>query len=156
MVSTLTETADKVYELIGQKMKEHEADIREFERRCLLISVDSHWADHIDAMDQLREGIGLRAMGNQDPVIQYRNEGFDMFEQMNEEIRQETVQRLYHPVFRAPVQQEKPREMITNAGEGAGAEKKKPKIVGKKPGPNDPCPCGSGKKYKKCCGRTAD
>ncbi len=156
MVSTLTETADKVYELIGQKMKEHEADIREFERRCLLISVDSHWADHIDAMDQLREGIGLRAMGNQDPVIQYRNEGFDMFEQMNEEIRQETVQRLYHPVFRAPVQQEKPREMITNAGEGAGAEKKKPKIVDKKPGPNDPCPCGSGKKYKKCCGRTAD
>ncbi|MBO4878905.1 MAG: preprotein translocase subunit SecA [Clostridia bacterium] len=154
LTKQLTETADKVYDLIDQKMKEHDADFREYERRCLLISVDTHWADHIDAMDQLREGIGLRAMGNQDPVIQYRNEGFDMFDQMNAEIRQETVQRLYHPVFRAPVQQERPREMTTNQGEGATTEKKKPKIVAKKPGPNDPCPCGSGKKYKKCCGRT--
>ena len=152
----LTDTADKVYDIIAEKMKENDADIGEYERRCLLVSVDSHWADHIDAMDQLREGIGLRAMGNQDPVIQYRNEGFDMFDQMNAEIRQETVQRLYHPVFRAPLREQKPREMITNHGEGASTEKKKPKLVDKKPGPNDPCPCGSGKKYKKCCGRTAD
>ena len=152
----LTDTADKVYDIIAEKMKENDADIGEYERRCLLVSVDSHWADHIDAMDQLREGIGLRAMGNQDPVIQYRNEGFDMFDQMNAEIRQETVQRLYHPVFRAPLREQKPREMITNQGEGASTEKKKPKLVDKKPGPNDPCPCGSGKKYKKCCGRTAD
>ncbi|MBR6006471.1 MAG: SEC-C domain-containing protein, partial [Clostridia bacterium] len=154
LIRVLTEAADKVYDLIDAKLKEHDADIKEFERRCLLVSVDSHWADHIDAMDQLREGIGLRAMGTQDPVIQYRNEGFDMFDQMNAEIRTETVQRLYHPVFRAPAQAQRPRNITTNAGEGASTEKKKPKIVNKKPGPNDPCPCGSGKKYKKCCGRT--
>ena len=121
-----------------------------------MISVDRHWADHIDAMDQLREGIGLRAMGNQDPVIQYRNEGFDMFDQMTEEIRTETIQRLYHPVFRTAQPQPQQRKMLTNAGADAATEKPTPKRVEKSVGPNDPCPCGSGKKYKKCCGRTAE
>ena len=152
----LTNAADTVYEMIGGKFKEIERDIREFERVCLLVSVDRHWADHIDAMDQLREGIGLRAMGQQDPVIQYRNEGFDMFDQMNEEIRTETIQRLYHPVFRTAQPQPQQRKMFTNAGADAATEKPKPKRVDKKVGPNDPCPCGSGKKFKKCCGRTAE
>ena len=152
----LTKAADSVYELLEGKFREIDRDIREFERVCLLVSVDRHWADHIDAMDQLREGIGLRAMGQQDPVIQYRNEGFDMFDQMNEEIRNETIQRLYHPVFRSAQPQPQQRKMFTNAGADAATEKPKPKRVDKKVGPNDPCPCGSGKKYKKCCGRTAD
>ncbi len=152
----LTNAADTVYEMIGGKFKEIERDIREFERVCLLVSVDRHWADHIDAMDQLREGIGLRAMGQQDPVIQYRNEGFDMFDQMNEEIRTETIQRLYHPVFRTAQPQPQQRKMFTNAGADAATEKPKPKRVDKEGGPNDPCPCGSGKKFKKCCGRTAE
>ena len=156
LIKTLTDAAEKVYDAIDEKLREHDADMREFERRCLLVSVDTHWADHIDAMDQLREGIGLRAMGSQDPVIQYRNEGFDMFDQMTAEIRTETVQRLYHPVFRSPVAQPKPQNLTTNQGGNASTEKKKPKIVDKKPGPNDPCPCGSGKKYKKCCGRLPD
>lgn len=157
MISALTKAADKVYDLIGEKLREYDADIRDFERRCLLVSVDVHWADHIDAMDQLREGIGLRAMGNQDPVIQYRNEGFDMFDQMTAEIRTETVQRLYHPVLRVPAkQQQQQRKLTTNQGADASTEKKKPKVINKKPGPNDPCPCGSGKKYKKCCGRLPD
>ena len=152
----LTKAADSVYELLDGKFKDIERDIKAFERVCLLVSVDRHWADHIDAMDQLREGIGLRAMGQQDPVIQYRNEGFDMFDQMNEEIRTETIQRLYHPVFRTAQPQPQQRKMFTNAGADAATEKPKPKRVDKKVGPNDPCPCGSGKKYKKCCGRTAD
>ena len=152
----LTKATDAVYDLLEAKFKEIERDIREFERVCLLVSVDRHWADHIDAMDQLREGIGLRAMGQQDPVIQYRNEGFDMFDQMNEEIRTETIQRLYHPVFRSAQPQPQQRKMFTNAGADASNEKSKPKRVDKKVGPNDPCPCGSGKKYKKCCGRTAE
>ena len=152
----LTKAADTVYDMLAGKFTEIERDIRDFERVCLLVSVDRHWADHIDAMDQLREGIGLRAMGQQDPVIQYRNEGFDMFDQMNEEIRTETIQRLYHPVFRSAQPQPQQRKMFTNAGADAATEKPKPKRVDKKVGPNDPCPCGSGKKYKKCCGRTAD
>jgi len=152
----LTKAADSVYDMLSGKFAEIERDIREFERVCLLVSVDRHWADHIDAMDQLREGIGLRAMGQQDPVVQYRNEGFDMFDQMNEEIRTETIQRLYHPVFRTAQPQPQQRKMFTNAGADAATEKPKPKRVDKKVGPNDPCPCGSGKKYKKCCGRTAD
>ena len=152
----LTKAADSVYDMLSGKFNEIERDIKDFERVCLLVSVDRHWADHIDAMDQLREGIGLRAMGQQDPVVQYRNEGFDMFDQMNEEIRTETIQRLYHPVFRSAQPQPQPRKMFTNAGADAATEKPKPKRVDKKIGPNDPCPCGSGKKYKKCCGRTAD
>ena len=141
-------------------------DMREVERRFLLLTVDKHWMDHIDAMDQLREGIGLRAMGNQDPVVQYRNEGFDMFETMTAEIRNETVMNLYHPVIRVPERRQPdmiPRQPgaasdpARNAATNAGSpEKAKPFRVAKKIGPNDPCPCGSGKKYKKCCGRTAD
>ena len=152
----LTKAADSVYDMLSGKFAEIERDIKDFERVCLLVSVDRHWADHIDAMDQLREGIGLRAMGQQDPVVQYRNEGFDMFDQMNEEIRTETIQRLYHPVFRTAQPQPQQRKMFTNAGADAATEKPKPKRVDKKVGPNDPCPCGSGKKYKKCCGRTAE
>ncbi len=175
IIAKLTELADKIYRDGAEKINEREAErnvsIADYERWALLSSVDNHWADHIDAMDQLREGIGLRAMGNQDPVIQYRNEGFDMFDQMTEDIRSETVHRLYCALVRAlttPQQQfkmrqqqlqnyqQRQRELTTNQGEGATAEKKKPKTAEKKPGPNDPCPCGSGKKYKKCCGRLPD
>ena len=109
--------------------------------------------DHIDAMDQLRQGIGLRAMGSQDPVVQYRNEGVDMFDAMNAEIRNDTVRALYRvEIVKAPEK----REQVAKANPTAGDSKPQPKRVGTKIGPNDPCPCGSGKKYKKCCGRTAE
>ena len=166
MLKLLTELADERYTAIENLLKEKGFDMREVERRFLLLTVDKHWMDHIDAMDQLREGIGLRAMGNQDPVVQYRNEGFDMFETMTAEIRNETVMNLYHPVIRVPERRQPdmiPRQPgaasdpARNAATNAGSpEKAKPFRVAKKIGPNDPCPCGSGKKYKKCCGRTAD
>ena len=111
MLKLLTELADERYTAIENLLKEKGFDMREVERRFLLLTVDKHWMDHIDAMDQLREGIGLRAMGNQDPVVQYRNEGFDMFETMTAEIRNETVMNLYHPVIRVP-ERRQPDTMI--------------------------------------------
>ncbi len=143
----------RVDELYGDKEKllaEHDLDMREAERVFLLRSVDTHWMDHIDAMDQLRQGIGLRAMGSKDPVVEYRNEGFDMFDDMVAGIRDKTVMSIFHLAVRsnAPIKREQVAKPIEPAGDG----KQKPKKVSGKVGPNDPCPCGSGKKYKKCCG----
>ena len=125
---------------------------REVERVVLLQNVDNKWMDHIDAMDQLRQGIGLRAYGNEDPVRAYQNEGFDMFEEMNSSIREDTIKMLYHVVN--PEKMERKR-VATNLNEigGDGPVKKQPVVnKEKKIGRNDPCPCGSGKKYKKCHG----
>ena len=143
--------ADAVYAAKEADFAEHEVDMREVERIMLLRSVDEHWMDHIDAMDQLRQGIGLRAMGAKDPVVEYRNEGFDMFDNMVAEIRDDTAKRIYHTVLRQNAQPIK-REQVAKPIEPAGDTKQKPKRVSGKVGPNDPCPCGSGKKYKKCCG----
>ena len=129
----------------------HGIDMREVERIRLLRAVDTHWMDHIDAMTQLRQGIGLRAMAQKDPVIEYRNAGFDMFDEMVAGIRELTVRTLYHTTVKVAPQQ---REQVAKPIEPVSEEGNKPKRVKQTPGRNDPCPCGSGKKYKQCCGRS--
>ncbi|MDO4572391.1 MAG: SEC-C metal-binding domain-containing protein, partial [Clostridia bacterium] len=126
-------------------------DMREIERIVLLRVVDSHWMDHIDAMDQLRQGIGLRAYAQKDPVYAYTSEGFDMFDAMVAEIREQTVQNIYRVrINRAPMA----REQLAKPIETAGEDGEKPaRRTGRKVGRNDPCPCGSGKKFKNCCGK---
>ena len=124
--------------------------MRELEKMVLLRNVDNRWMDHIDAMADLRQGIGLRAIANHDPVVEYRNVGFDMFDEMVAGIRELTVRTLMHTTVNvAPVQ----REQVAKPIEPGAAAGRQPKRSDKKAGPNDPCPCGSGKKYKKCCGR---
>lgn len=158
-------TKEKLFEIIkkvseslyAKKEEEFGYDtFREVERIVLLKTVDTLWMDHIDAMDQLRQGIGLRAMGNEDPVRAYQVEGFDMFEELIETIKTDTVKML----FRVMPQQKMQRQMVakitgTNS-DGETEVKKKPIKKEKKVGRNDLCPCGSGKKYKKCCGINED
>ena len=124
---------------------------REIERVILLMVVDRKWMDHIDAMDQLRQGIGLRAFGQQDPVRAYNNEGFEMFEDMNHSIKEDTVRGMFNV---QPVE-EIERKQVAHETSATGGEEEinKPVVNGKKIGRNDPCPCGSGKKYKNCCGK---
>ncbi|MDU5273102.1 preprotein translocase subunit SecA [Finegoldia magna] len=124
---------------------------REIERVILLMVVDRKWMDHIDAMDQLRQGIGLRAFGQQDPVRAYNNEGFEMFEDMNHSIKEDTVRGMFNV---QPVE-EIERKQVAHETSATGGEEEinKPVVKGKKIGRNDPCPCGSGKKYKNCCGK---
>ena len=129
--------------------------MREVERIVLLQSVDNHWIDHIDAMDQLRQGIGLRALGQQDPVIAYKMEGFDMFEEMNRLIREDTVRYLFNITIEVPAERKAVvdvEKLESPDPEGKSASKTRHN-EDKKVGRNDPCPCGSGKKYKNCCGR---
>ena len=154
-----SELADAVYEAAeaayAQKEARYGASVmRELERVIMLRVVDEYWMDHIDAMDDLKQGIGLRAYGQHDPVVAYKEEGFSMFETMVEAIREETVRRLFLVQLRA--QQEVKREKVareTGTGAANNAQVKQQPIRNKdkKVGPNDPCPCGSGKKYKKCC-----
>ena len=113
--------------------------------------------DHIDAVDDLKKGIGLMAYGQQDPIIAFRNETADMFNEMVADIRDETVLRVLTVQVRKEEKVErKAVAKETSTGGGDGSEKKRPVKAGKKVGPNDPCPCGSGKKYKKCCGNPAN
>ena len=152
-------TAEAVYEKAVAAYEKKEAQytpaiMRELERVIMLRVVDEYWMDNIDAMDDLKQGIGLRAYGQHDPVIAYKEEGFAMFESMVEAIREETVRRLFLVQLRG--QQEVKREKVakeTGTGAANNAQVKKAPIRNKdkKVGPNDPCPCGSGKKYKKCC-----
>ncbi len=136
---------DAQAELFGDAM-------REVERVVLLRSVDRRWMDHIDDMDQLKNGITLRAYGQHDPVTEYKFQGADMFDEMNALICEDTVRNIFHVKPQAQIQ----REMVakpTVASHGDGSESKKPvrKTAQEKVGRNDPCPCGSGKKYKNCC-----
>ncbi|MDR1464649.1 MAG: preprotein translocase subunit SecA [Oscillospiraceae bacterium] len=130
--------------------------MRALERMVLLRSVDTYWMDHIDAMEELKKGIGLRAYAQQDPVVAYRMESFDMFDEMTTNIREDTVKMML--TLRVRSQQETERRQVaqetsTNAaGASDGTDVKHPVRKGKKVGPNDLCPCGSGKKYKNCCG----
>ena len=133
--------------------------MRELERVMMLRVVDEYWMDNIDAMQELRQGIGLRAYGQNDPVVAYKKEGYEMFESMIAAIQAETIRR----IFLARVQVGAPtvkRERVAKVtGESAGSDgtvKKQPVKKGQKVGRNDPCPCGSGKKYKKCCGMHED
>lgn len=127
---------------------------REVERIILLRNVDTKWIDHIDAMDQLRQGIGLRAIGNEDPVRAYQVEGFDMFEEMTASIQEDTVKMLMRVKPQEKVQRKEVAKITgTSGGDLGGTGKPQPVVKkDKKVGRNDPCPCGSGKKYKKCCG----
>ncbi|MDO5724934.1 MAG: preprotein translocase subunit SecA [Tissierellia bacterium] len=149
--SALKDFAKMRYE---EKEKEFDENtFREVERVVLLQTVDSKWMDHIDAMDQLRQGIGLRALGNQDPVRAYQNEGFEMFEAMNKSIREETVKVLYHVVNPKRMKRKRVAKNISEVGAGEPVKRQPIRRKGKKIGRNEPCPCGSGKKYKNCCGR---
>ncbi|MCR5485303.1 MAG: preprotein translocase subunit SecA [Clostridiales bacterium] len=129
--------------------------MRSLERMVLLRTVDSKWMDHIDAMDELKRGIGLRAYGQHDPVVVYRMESFDMFDEMTRSIREDTVRIML--TIRVKSEDDTKREqtakiVTTSSGSSDGSEKGRTVRKGKKVGPNDPCPCGSGKKYKNCCG----
>ncbi len=139
------------------KEKQYGSDMmREIERVVLLQTVDRYWMDHIDNMDELRRGIHLRAIGQYDPVVVYRNEGFDMFEQMVSAIREDTARLILTVQLRTDEEpQRKQVAKITGTSGGDGSDKKQPtrKSAADKIGRNDPCPCGSGKKYKHCCGR---
>ena len=152
------ELADRIYALCLQTYEAKEAHygeklMRELERVVMLRVVDEYWMDQIDAMDDLKQGIGLRAYGQQDPVVAYKKEGYEMFEAMIQAIREETVRRAFLAQIRT--NQEPKREKVAKESAAGGASGKtvKPQPVrkAKKVGPNDPCPCGSGKKYKKCC-----
>ena len=149
LVEDILEEAQAKY---GQKEEAFgEEKFREIERIILLQVVDSKWMDHIDAMDQLRQGIGLRAYGQEDPVRSYQMEGFDMFEEMTASIWEETVGLLYHVENPEKIERKRVAKPITSNRENGNISK--PIVKGKKIGRNDPCTCGSGKKYKKCCGK---
>ena len=161
-----TELTEKAHQKYAQKEQEFgENVLRELERVVMLKIVDERWMDHIDAMDELKDGIGLRAYGQKDPVVQYRIEGFDMFDQMVEDIQLNVVKVLMNARKRegAPTRHESVRitgEGFENAnmslnGSAPKQEKTHTPIVNTEPkvGRNDPCPCGSNKKYKNCCGR---
>ena len=127
--------------------------LREVERIITLRVVDEYWMEHIDAMSDLRQGIGLRAYGQIDPVVEYKREGFEMFEAMIEAIREEIVRRLYLAQVRpqAELKREKVAKVTSEGGAGDKTIKRQPVVKKAKVGRNDPCPCGSGKKYKNCC-----
>ena len=155
---TREQTEEKILSLMQRAYAKREEQftspvMREIERVVTLRVVDEFWMDHIDAMDDLRQGIRLRAYAQTDPVIEYKREGFDMFEAMNDAIKEEIVRRVF--LVRIKTNEEIKRQRVAKVtGEGAGGDKtvKRQPIVKKiKVGPNDPCPCGSGKKYKKCC-----
>ena len=156
LTEVLAEQAHKVYEAKEQMLGA--PIMRELERVVLLKNVDTKWMDHIDAMTELRNGIGLRAYGQHDPVVEYKREGFDMFDAMIDAIREDTMRMIFLAQVRT--REEPKREQVAKetaaAGSSDGTTKPAPKRVGKKVGMNDPCPCGSGKKYKKCCYLKAD
>lgn len=178
----------QILEVASERYAAKEAEIgetrmREVERAILLRVVDMKWIDHIDAMDDLKQGIGLRAFGQQDPVVAYKNEGFGMFEEMISDIQEDTVRALYHVTLETDTERRSSVRITGTSGTsgsggagalgsgpamglgagpnmGAGGRRaasggdapvKKPYVAKNKVGPNDPCPCGSGKKYKKCC-----
>ena len=145
--------ADKIYALREKMWAEANLDMREFERVALLGSVDRRWMDHIDAMTELRDGIGLRAYGQRDPVIEYKREGYEMFEEMVRLIQEDTIRRLYFTVLAKPMERTQVAKPTTESHGETAEQPKKPAKTAAKVGRNDPCPCGSGKKYKNCCGK---
>ena len=152
------ELSDMLYDLAVETYEKKEESMtptvmRELERVIMLRVVDEHWMENIDAMDDLKQGIGLRAYGQHDPVVAYKEEGYEMFQAMVQAIREETIRRMFLVQLR-PAQEVKRERVAKETGTAAttNAEvKKQPVRKAKKAGPNDPCPCGSGLKYKKCC-----
>ncbi len=153
LAQKLKEEAVKVYEAKEAEFPDPD-QIREVERIILLRVIDNKWMDHIDDMDQLRQGIGLQAYGQRDPVVEYKFAGFDMFNAMIDSITEETVKALTHIKIEQKVEREQVAKVTgTNKDESQPAQPKR--RTTKKVQPNDPCPCGSGRKYKQCCGRRA-
>ena len=128
--------------------------MRRLERMILLKMVDNKWMDHIDAMEELKRGIGLRSYGQQDPVVAFRQESYDMFDEMTTSIREDTVRLMMTlmPKSEEDTKRQQAAQITATSGGSDGSEKGRTVRKGTKVGPNDPCPCGSGKKYKKCCG----
>ena len=158
LTAKLKQEARDFYALREKGFELIHIDTRELERVVLLSCVDRRWMDHIDAMDQLRDGIGLRAYGNKNPVTEYQIEGYDMFDEMVHFIREDTVRRMYQARINIPQQRREvaePKETNLEQAKAAGGPSG-PKRVQKQVGRNDPCPCGSGKKYKNCCGKDKD
>jgi preprotein translocase subunit SecA len=161
--SEITKTEDlrnALDDILKEYYKEREREfgsefMRMLEKNLLLQILDTQWKDHLLAMDHLKEGIGLRGYGQKDPLVEYKKEGFDMFEQMTFRITSEFLIRLFHvqvQVDEAPrlrLEAKKPQAISYNRGDSVPAQTVK---KGRKVGRNDPCPCGSGKKNKKCCG----
>ena len=152
------ELSDKIYEIAHDIYREKEEIIgsdrmREVERIILLQCVDNHWIDHIDAMDQLRQGIGLRALGQQDPVIAYKMEGFDMFDDMIKHIQEDTVRYLFNITIEQQPKERKSVVDVDTLASPSDLADNSPVVKERTVGRNEPCPCGSGKKFKHCCGK---
>jgi preprotein translocase subunit SecA len=144
--------AVKLYEAKEAEFPDAE-QVRELERVILLKVIDRKWMDHLDDMEQLRQGIGLQAYGQRDPLVEYKMSGYDMFEEMVHLIQEDTVRRLYFTVLARPVERKQVAQPVAASHGSAEAQPKVPKKAEAKVGRNDPCPCGSGKKYKNCCGK---
>jgi preprotein translocase subunit SecA len=158
---TREEIGDSLRELAARTYEEREATygsevMRYIERVMHLSTIDAQWKDHLLAMDHLKEGIGLRGYGQMDPLKEYQREGYDMFADLITRIKEQTLKKLFHVRIQteedvSSISLAGPRSMVMNRGEAGVA--KTVKREGKKVGRNDPCPCGSGRKYKKCCGK---
>jgi preprotein translocase subunit SecA len=143
----LIELAEALYE---QREKELGSDnMRVVERLVMLRTIDSLWVEHLTAMENMREGIGLQAVGQRDPLVAYKTEGHNQFQNLLSAIQHDVAHTIYHVKIE---RREAPQKAQVPVPAQAGGSKK-PKVGGKKVGRNDPCPCGSGKKYKHCCGR---
>ncbi len=147
------ELVEEIYNAKDEEVKEKGIDLREIERVMILRIVDMLWMDHIDSMDQLRRGIGLRAYAQRDPLVEYSIEGFQMFDEMIGTIKQETVKQLFNS--RINVQETVKDSKVVTKENQTGQIENKAKSVSDKTSRNAPCPCGSGKKYKQCCGKNS-
>ena len=157
--------SDEIYDLLTERAHKLHAEreelygedaMREIERAMLLRNVDLKWMDYIDAMDELKRSVGLLAYGQKDPVVAFREMSYDMFEEMTNSIRDDTVKVVLSVRFRTEeeIKREQVAKVTATSGSGDGSEKGRTVRNDKnKVGVNDPCPCGSGKKYKKCCGK---
>ncbi len=147
--------ADLVMEVLEKRYEEKETlfgeNMREVERVVLLRNVDAKWMEHIDNMEQLRQGISLRAYAQRDPVVEYKFEAMDVFEEMIDSIKEETVKTLFHVIPQSKIERTQVAKPVKENFGGDGTVSSKPIVKGNKVGRNDPCPCGSGKKYKQCC-----
>ena len=159
LVQKLTDETIRVYEDKIERYKEQGINYHELEKIVLIKNVDTKWIDHIDSMDQLRKGISLRSYGQVDPVVEYKFEGYDMFENMTHGIQEDTLMMLFHlNIQSAPERKQVAKEAnatVENADQSWKGKSKEPAKAKPQVGRNDPCPCGSGKKYKNCCGKNA-
>ena len=151
MKHALKQEATRLYEAKEAEFPNPEV-IRELERVFLLKTIDRKWMNHIDDMDQLRQGIGLQAYGQRDPLVEYKMSGYEMFEAMTNGIQEDTVRILMHIKVEEKAEREEVAK-VTGTNKDASLAKKPVQRAAQKVYPNDKCPCGSGKKYKQCCGR---